>query len=92
MSKQPPPASTVSAVGPCRTVIQIVGRPGTGSLLSTIAPSHHPTTTFQRKMTSEELSYCPLKQPNKHLEKHANIQYVLNFTKTCSRSLVSATV
>ena len=40
MSKQPPPASTT--VGPCPTVIQIVGRPGTGSLPSTIAPPDHP--------------------------------------------------
>ena len=32
MSKQPPPAHAASAVGPCPTVIQIVGRPGTGSL------------------------------------------------------------
>ena len=31
MSKQPPPAPTASAAGPCPTVIQIVGRPGTGS-------------------------------------------------------------
>ena len=38
MSKQPPPAPTASAIGPCPTVIQIVGRPGTGSLPSTIAP------------------------------------------------------
>ena len=38
MSKQPAPAA--SAVGPCPTIIQIVGRPGTGSL----EPSHHPTT------------------------------------------------
>ena len=30
MSKQPPPAPTASAVGPCPTIIQIVGRPGTG--------------------------------------------------------------
>ena len=30
MSKQPPPAPTASAVGPCPTLIQIVGRPGTG--------------------------------------------------------------
>ena len=30
MSKQPPSAPTASAVGPCPTVIQIVGRPGTG--------------------------------------------------------------
>ena len=41
MSKQPPPAPTTSAVGPCRTVIQIVGRPGTGSLPSTITPPDH---------------------------------------------------
>ena len=38
MSKQPPPAPTASAVGPSPTVIRIVGRPGTGSLPSTIAP------------------------------------------------------
>ena len=42
MSKQPPPAPTASAAGPCPTVIQIVGRPGTGSLSSTIAPPDHP--------------------------------------------------
>ena len=42
MSKQPPPASTASAVGPCPTLIQIVGRPGTGSLPSTIAPPDQP--------------------------------------------------
>ena len=44
MSKQPPTAATASAVGPCPTVIQIVGRPGTGSLPSTIAPPDHPLT------------------------------------------------
>ena len=42
MSKQPPPAPTASAVGPCPTVIKIVGRPGTGSLPSTFAPPDHP--------------------------------------------------
>ena len=42
MSKQPPPAPTASALGPCPTVIQIVERPGTGSLLSTIAQPDHP--------------------------------------------------
>ena len=42
MSKQPPPAPTASAVGPCPTIIQIVGRPGTGSLSSTIAQPDHP--------------------------------------------------
>ena len=38
MSTQPPSAQTASAVGPCPTVIQIVERPGTESLPSTIAP------------------------------------------------------
>ena len=42
MSKQPPPAPTASAVGPCPTVIQTLGRPGTGSLPSTIASPDHP--------------------------------------------------
>ena len=42
MSKQPPPATTASAVGPGPTVIRIVGRPGTGSLPSTIAPPDRP--------------------------------------------------
>ena len=37
-----PPAPTASALGPCPTVIQIVGRPGTGSLPSTIAQPDHP--------------------------------------------------
>ena len=50
MSKQPPPAPTASAVGPCPTVIQIVGRPGTGSLPSTIAPPDYPS---QAKAISE---------------------------------------
>ena len=40
--KQPPPAPTASAIGPCHTIIQIVGRPGTGSLPRTIAPLDHP--------------------------------------------------
>ena len=45
MSKPPPPAPTASAIGPCPTTcIQIVGRPGTGSLPSTIAPPDHPRT------------------------------------------------
>ena len=43
MSKQPPPAPTTSAVGPCPTVNQIVGRPGlAASLPSAIAPPDHP--------------------------------------------------
>ena len=42
MSEQPQPAPTASAIGPCPTEIQIVGRPGTRSLPSTIAPLDHP--------------------------------------------------
>ena len=37
-----PPAHTASAVGPCPTVITIVGRPGTGSLASSFAPPDQP--------------------------------------------------
>ena len=47
MSKQPPPAPTASAVGPCPTVIKIVGRPGTGSSHSTFAPPDHPRSTLK---------------------------------------------
>ena len=39
MSKQPPPAPTASVVGPCPTVIQIVGRPGTGIYICCQGPS-----------------------------------------------------
>ena len=42
MSKQPPPTPKTSAVGPCPTMIQIVGRPGTGSLPRTMAQHDHP--------------------------------------------------
>ena len=42
MSKQHHPPPTASTVGPCPTIIQNVGRPGTGSLPSTIAPPDHP--------------------------------------------------
>ena len=54
MSKQPPPAPTASAIGPCPTIIQIVGRPGTGSLPRTIAPPDHPLyiPELQRKQLS----------------------------------------
>ena len=41
MSKQPPPAPTASTIGPCPIIIQIVGRPGTGSLPRTIALPDH---------------------------------------------------
>ena len=42
MTKPPRPAPTASAIGPCPTVMKIVGRPGTGSLPSTIAPPDLP--------------------------------------------------
>ena len=42
MSKQPPTAPTASTVAPCPTVIQIVGRPGTGRLPWAVAPPDHP--------------------------------------------------
>ena len=41
MSK-PPPAPTASAIGPCPTINQFVGRPGSGSFPRTIAPPDHP--------------------------------------------------
>ena len=55
MSKQPPPAPTASAVGPCPTIIQIVGRPGTGRLPVYPAPSHHPTTPEREKEREKEI-------------------------------------
>ena len=59
MSKQPPPAPTASAVGPCPTVIQIVGRPGTGSLPSTIAPPDHPLNHERKAFQNYLLSLHP---------------------------------
>ena len=43
MSKQPPVAPTANAIGPCPTIIQIVGRPGTGSLPHGHRTSRPPT-------------------------------------------------
>ena len=43
MSKPPPPAPTASTVGPCPTIIQIVGRPGTGSPTILIIVGQGPT-------------------------------------------------
>ena len=58
MSKQPPPAHTASAVGPCPTVIQIVGRP---ALEVYPASSHHPTTPCKqcRPEDADSLLCCP---------------------------------
>ena len=54
MSIQPPPASTASALGPCPTITQIVGRPGTGSLPSTIAPPDHPPQLLENSLPSND--------------------------------------
>ena len=53
MSKPPPPAPTASAKGPCPTVIKIVGRPSTGSLPSTVAPTDLPRGRKKREMIDE---------------------------------------
>ena len=54
-----PLAPTASAIGPCPTVIQIVGRPGTGSLPSTIAPPdhHHDLRRFHELQNIR--NFCP---------------------------------
>ena len=54
MSKQPPPAPTASAVGPCPTIIQIVGRPGTGSLPSTATLGRKCVLFSENKLLSYE--------------------------------------
>ena len=61
MSKQLPPAPTASAVGPCPTVIHIVGRPGTGSLPSTIAPPDHPKSNIY--LLTKTKRTCRIKMP-----------------------------
>ena len=66
MSKQPPPAPTASAIGPCPAVIKIVGCPGTGSLPSTIAPPDHPLFVWNlpkksiRWSTTQHLAVCQI--------------------------------
>ena len=65
MSKPPPPAPTASAVGPCPTVIKIVGRPGTVSLPSTIAPPDHPRGRKKREKI-DETKECQ-NNPHPHL-------------------------
>ena len=61
MSKQPPPAPTASAVGPCPTIIKSVGRPGTGSLPRTIAPPDHPRQRGRSAVSAHWDVNCPLK-------------------------------
>ena len=50
MSKQPPPAPTALAL----LLSKFVGRPGTGSLPSTIAPPGHP------RLYGSDMSFCVL--------------------------------
>ena len=52
MSKQHPPAPTASTVGPCPTIIQIVGHPGTGRLPRAIAPPDHPLCVIESETYS----------------------------------------
>ena len=89
MSKQPPPAPTVSAVGPCPTVIQIVGRPGTGSLPSTIAPPDHPTSKRRLMALLKDASVWK----NDYLDIlstiEENCQLCKSYTKTPPRPVVS---
>ena len=59
----PPPAPTASAIGPCPTIIQIVGRPGTGSLSRTFAPPDHPRLRreYETALVNESSVFEPLK-------------------------------
>ena len=61
MSKQPLPAPNASTIRPCPTIIQIVGRPGTGSLPSTITPPDHPPFGFGHRGDNNSSS-CTYKQ------------------------------
>ena len=68
MSKQPPPALTASTVGPCPTVIQIVGRTGTESFPSTIAPPDHPNNlnNFAAQCRGTQVMFDLFKLANYH--------------------------
>ena len=68
MSKQPPPAPTTSAVGPCPTVIQIVGRPGTGSFPCAIAPPDHPEERKKETFSAKQLCRFDLQLAETHME------------------------
>ena len=68
MSKPSPPAPIASAIGPCPTVIKIVGRPGTGSLPSTIAPPDHPQELI--------LDYCSFSHDAIHMFSPMSFQII----------------
>ena len=71
MPKPSPPAPTASATGPCPTVIKIEGRPGTGSLPSTIAPPDHPA----EKAEGETKVCCQTGYHRCRCNKHNNCSY-----------------
>ena len=54
MSKQPPTSRTASAIGPCPTIIYIVGRPGTGRLPGAIASPDLPQSEQRLKLFENE--------------------------------------
>ena len=54
MSKPPPPAGTESAIGPCPTIIKLVGRP---ALKVYPAPSHHPISPSKTTPTGSAGRY-----------------------------------
>ena len=62
-----PPTATASAVGPCPTVIQIVGRPDTGRP----AQSHHPTTPLT-VLTHLQIDIQKA-QPDLYYHRHNNL-------------------
>ena len=83
MSKPTPPAPTASAIGPCPTVIKIVGRPGTGSLPSTIAPPNHPLfphlDTYQHTDILHNFSLIPICSKKGYpLEARITLSYVIS--------------
>ena len=90
MSKQPPPAPTATAVGPCPTIIQIVGRPGTGRLPRTIAPLDylHPPWGLEERVHNMYLLTSSLSEDIPTHRSHAvestlNQCWVIVISKLC---------
>ena len=89
MSKHPPPAPTASAVGPCPTVIQIVGRPGTGSLPSIIAPSDPPPPLKVYRKIKHNEKVCHTQEVDYHVQGQGHNQgmevksCLCDYSKTC---------
>ena len=79
ISEQPPPAPTTSAVGPCPTVIQIVGRCGTESTLW--VPGCFIPETFHPRMF-----------PPRHIGKYSKRGYQKHFIPGCFLADTSANI